>query len=182
MQLAIYNPRERVIWFSMWFLASVASFGVAFFPMFHRLVDGRNRHFHREVELEQKVVQWLKQNGKQPPAVTEPPKDINAKVWAASIILIIPAFILLYCLSRDLRAHELHQDKFLADAFPKRVFMPQTISTKKYAIISVITLGIGGIYWLYKIVNLYNAHFKAQWQIEKEITRLIEDNKNGELM
>ena len=182
MQLAIYNPKERVIWFSMWFLASVATFGAAFFPMFHRLVDGRNRHFRREVELEQKVAQWLKQKGKQPPATAEPSHEINAKAWAASIILIIPAFIVLYYLSRDLQAHELHQDAFLAAAFPQRMFMPQTIPIKKYALISIVTLGVGGIYWLYKIVNLYNAHFKAQWQVEKEIARLMEDNKNGELM
>lgn len=182
MQLAIYNPKERVIWFSMWFLASVATFGAAFFPMFHRLIDGRNRHFSREAELEQKIVQWLKQKGKQSPATVEPLHKINAKAWAASIIFIIPAFIILYYLSRDLQTHELHQDKFLATAFPQRMFMPQTIPIKKYALISIATLGIGGIYWLYKIVNLYNAHFKAQWQVEKEITRLMEDNKNGEFV
>ena len=36
---------DRKVWFSMWFLGAVVTFGVAFFPMFYRLVDGRNRHF-----------------------------------------------------------------------------------------------------------------------------------------
>jgi len=182
MQLEIYNPRERVIWFSMWFMASVATFGAAFFPMFHRLIAGRNKHFRREVELEQKVVEWLTQKDKPAPAIAKSPSEINAKAWAASIVLIIPAFILLYKLSQDLQKHELHQDAFLAAAFPERMFMPQTIPIKKYALISIATLGIGGIYWLYKVVNLYNAHFKAQWQVEKEITRLMEDKKIGEFM
>ena len=35
---------DRKIWFSMWFLGAIVTFGLAFFPMFHRLVDGRNRH------------------------------------------------------------------------------------------------------------------------------------------
>jgi len=52
--------------------------------------------------------------------------------------------------------------------------MPQTIPIKKYVLISIVTLGVGGIYWFYKIVNNYNAHFKAQWKLEKEIARLME--------
>jgi len=182
MQTTIYNPRERVIWFSMWFLASVATFGAALFPMFHRLVDSRNRHLRREAELEQQIAQWLRKQGKQPPATVECPSAMNAKAWTASIILIIPAFIIIYYLSKDLQAHEIHQDAFLAAAFPERMFMPQTIPIKKYVLISIVTLGVGGIYWLYKLVNLYNAHFKAQWQVEKEIARLMEDKKVGEFM
>ena len=182
MQLQIYNPKERVIWFSMWFLASVATFGVTFFPMFHRLVDGRNRHFCREAELEKQIAQWLKTQGKTAPAPTECPPAMNATAWAASIILIIPSFFITYYLSKDLRVHEAHQDAFLAAAFPERMFMPQTIPIKKYVLITIVTLGVGGIYWLYKVVNLYNAHFKAQWQVEKEIARLMEEQKVGKSM
>ena len=105
---------------------------------------------------------------------------MNAKAWAASIILIIPAFVIDYYLSKDLLLHEKHQDAFLADAFPERMFMPQTIPIKKYALITIVTLGVGGIYWLYKIINLYNAHFKAQWKVEKEIARLMEEKTVGE--
>ncbi len=69
--------------------------------------------------------------------------------------------------------------QFLAAAFPQRMFMPQTIPIKKYALITIVTLGVGGIYWLYKIVNNYNAHFKAQWRYEKEIARLMEEKPLG---
>jgi hypothetical protein len=78
-------------------------------------------------------------------------------------------------LSKDLRVHERNQDAFLAAAFPERIFMPQTIPIKTYVLITIVTLGVGGIYWLYKVVNLYNAHFKAQVQVEKEIVRLMEE-------
>jgi threonine-phosphate decarboxylase len=168
--------KERVTWFSMWLLASVASFGAALFPMFHRLVDSRNIHFRREAELEKRISDMLKKQGKTPPATMES-RDMNAKAWAASIILIIPVFILMYRLTRDLRDHEMQQDAFLAAAFPERMFMPQTIPIKKYVLVTIVTLGLGGVYWLYKIVNNYNAHYEAQWKIEQEIARLMEEKE-----
>jgi len=171
--------KERVTWFSMWFLGAICTFGAAFFPMYYHMVDSRNRHFAREVVLEQQVADYLRKNGKIPPEVASP-KYLNAKAWAASIILIIPAFIIDYYLSRDLYLHEKHQDAFLAAAFPQRMFMPQTIPIQKYVLITIVTLGVGGIYWLYKIVNNYNAHFKAQWKLEKEIARLMEEKQVGE--
>jgi len=170
---------DRRIWFSMWFLASIATFGVGFFPMFYRLIKSRNNHFRREANLEKQISDFLRAQGKEPPAIGNP-YDMNAKALAASIILLIPAFIIVYYLSIDLRNHEEHQDKFLASAFSERMFMTQTIPIKKYALITFFTLGVGGIYWLYKIVNLYNAHFKAQAEIEKEVARLMEEKEVGE--
>jgi threonine-phosphate decarboxylase len=169
--------REKLTWFSMWFLASIASFGAAFFPMFYRLVENRNRHFQREAELEKQISEALRKQGKTPPDTEGNPSEMNAKAWAASIILIVPAFVLMYYLTRDLYFHEKHQNEFLASAFPQRMFMPQTIPIKKYALITILTLGIGGIYWLYKISNNYNSHFEAQWKIEPEIARLMEEKE-----
>lgn len=168
---------DRKVWFSMWFLGAVVTFGVAFFPMFYRLVEGRNRHFRKEAELEARVADYLKRQGKEPPAVSERFKAMNAKAWAASIILVVPVFVIVYLLSRDLAVHERNQDAFLAAALPERVFMPQTIPIKTYAIITLVTLGVGVVYWLYKVVNLYNAHFKAHLQVEKEMVRLMEEEK-----
>ncbi len=171
---------DRKIWFSMWFLGAVVTFGLAFFPMFHRLIEGRNQHFKKEEALEQQVTAYLQSQGKTMPKVTQPPREMNAKAWAASIILIIPVFVITYLLSKDLIAHEAEQDQFLAQAFPERMFMPQTIPIKTYALITILTLGIGVIYWLYKLVNLYNAHYKANLQVEKKIVSLMEEKKIGE--
>jgi threonine-phosphate decarboxylase len=179
MQRATYNPmaKEKVTWFSMWFLAAIASFGVAFFPMFYRLVDSRNKHFEREAELESKIVDFAREQGRTTPETMGALRGRNAKLWAVSIILIVPVFVLLYKLSIDLLIHEKQQDTFLAAAFPERMFMPQTIPIKKYVLITIVTLGIGGIYWLYKITNIYNAHYEAQWKVETEIARLMEETK-----
>ena len=168
---------DRKIWFSMWFLGAIVTFGVAFFPMFYRLVEGRNRHFLSEAEFEGQVAACIKTHKKEPPAASKQFKMMNSKVWAASIILVVPIFIIVYLLSKDLVVHESNQDAYLAAALPERVFMPQTIPIKTYAIITLITLGVGVIYWLYKVVNLYNAHFKAHLQVEKEMVRLMEEEK-----
>lgn len=173
------RPTEKIVWFSMWFLASIATFGVAFFPMFYRLIESRNIHFQREAALEKQIAVALQAQGKKPPVTLAAPKSRNAAAWAASIILIVPAFMIIYLLSKDLLLHEKHQDEFLAEVLAEKMFMPQTIPIKKYVLITLVTLGIGGVYWLYKIVNNYNAHFKAQWKLEKEVVLLMEENKIG---
>jgi len=97
----------------------------------------------------------------------------NAKLWAASIILILPVFVIAYFLSKDLVLHEKRQQAFLARLFPERAYAPQSIAIKKCAVITAATLGVGVIYWLYKIINTYNSHFKEQRKIEDEIIRFI---------
>jgi hypothetical protein len=168
---------DRTTWFSMWFLAAIVTFGLAFFPMFYRLIEGRNRHFQHEAEFENQVVAYLRSQGKEPPAISEHFKRRSAGAWAVSIVLVIPVFVILYLLSGDLLVHERSQEKFLASAFSVRMFMTQTIPIKTYVLITIVTLGVGGVYWLYKVVNLYNAHFKAQLQVEKEVSVLMEEEK-----
>ena len=168
---------DRTLWFSMWFLASIASFGLAFFPMFYRLIDSRNRHFRREIELEKQIAAFLKKQGKEPIATPSSFHEMNAKAWTAAIVLVIPVFVITYLLSMDLLRHEKYQDALLAGTFPEKMFMPQTIPIGKYALITIFTLGVGIVYWLYKIVNMYNAHFKAHREIEKEIVKLMEEGR-----
>lgn len=158
------------------------TFGVAFFPMYYRLVEGRNRHFQNEAEFEQHVGTYLKSKGLEPPSTNRSVKARNSKLWAVSIILIIPAFIIVYLLSKDLILHEQEQDAFLVAALPKRVFMTQSIPIKTYLLITLVTLGVGVVYWLYKLVNFYNAHYKAHLQVEKEMVSILEEEKNVKLV
>jgi hypothetical protein len=141
---------------------------------------GRNNHFQREEAQEKQIAAFLSKQGKTVPALPKRPREMNAKAWTAAIILVIPVFIITYLLSKDLMVHELEQDRFLAAAFPERMFMPQTIPIKTYALITILTLGIGVVYWLYKVVNLYNAHYKAHLQVDKQVTSLMEEKKIGE--
>ena len=171
---------DRITWFSMWFLASIATFGLAFFPMFYYLIERRNKHFLRQDELENRVITFFRNEGKESQPTTNFLPERNAKLWAVSIILILPVFVIAYFLSKDLVLQEKRQQAFLTKLFPERDYVPQNIAIKKYALITVATLGVGIVYWLYKIINTYNNHFMEQRQIEDEIIRLMEAKSYGE--
>ncbi len=160
---------DRKMWFSMWFLGAIASFGVAFFPFFYYSVERRNGHFQRQAEFERKVAALCKKEWN-----PKPLPERNAKLWAASIILIVPVFALAYVLSKDLNEHEKRMHEFLAACYPERKYTTQWVFIRNCALITVATLGFGVIYWLYKIVNLYNNHFKEHYHIEHELTQLME--------
>ncbi|MCL2868305.1 MAG: hypothetical protein FWF27_02525 [Candidatus Bathyarchaeota archaeon] len=168
---------DQKIWFSMWFLGAIVTFGLAFFPMIYRLIENRNYHFKKEELLKEQVTKYLQNQNKPTQKINPPPHMMNTKIWTTAIILIFPIFIITYLLSKDLALHEAEQDKFLAQVFPERIFMTQTIPIKTYAIITIVTLGFGIIYWLYKVVNQYNAHYKAHLQVEKKISSLMEEKK-----
>ena len=169
---------EQKIWFSMWFLSAIVTFGLAFFPMIYRLIKNRNHHFKKEETLKKQITLHLQNQNKPAPKLSHTPREMNAKIWTVAVVLIIPLFIIAYLLSKDIALHEIEQDKFLAQAFPERIFMTQTIPIKTYTIITIVTLGFGVIYWLYKIVNQYNAHYTAHLQIEKKISNLMEEKKS----
>lgn len=169
---------DRRIWFSMWFLSAIVTFGIAFFPLFYRLLNGRNRHLQNYSKTQKRLFEYMKSKDKQPLEPNHTVKEYNPKLWTASIILIIPAFIILYLLTKDLIAHEKEEEAYLSVVLPQRVFMTQTIPQTTYVLITIVTLGVGGVYWLYKVINLYNSHFKADLLVEKEIARLMEEEGN----
>jgi hypothetical protein len=157
---------DRIMWFSMWFLASVASFGVAFFPMFYLMVKRRNKHFQNHIENEKKSKQ-IERDGITDSAILDLLPERNAKLWTLSILLVFPVFIITYILTKDLLVHEKHQQKVYSKIFPDKQFITQNISLKKYALITLLTLGFGVIYWLYKTMNMYNTHFIHQEKVEE---------------
>lgn len=163
---------DRIMWFSMWFLASIASFGIAFFPMIYLMMKRRNNHFKRHNETERKNLDLNKDSVDS--TTLDLPIERNTKIWTLSIFLIFPIFIITYFLSKDLITHEkLHQKKY-AKIFHNKQFTPQEVSAKKYLLLTLFTLGIGIIYWLYKTINMYNSHFIHQEKIEGELVKIEE--------
>lgn len=166
---------DRMMWFSMWFLGAIATFGVAFFPLFYYSIERRNLHFKRQKEFEHKFSEFQGKNWNSNKITTR-----NSKLWAASTTLVIPVFIIAYFLSKDLLFHEKRQAEFFSKVYPDLNYVPQKISIRNCTLITVATLGVGVIYWLYKIVNVYNNHFKEQRHIEHEILRLMEAKSHVE--
>jgi len=184
------------MWFSMWAALSIASFGVAWSPMIYYLIKRRNEHFIRQRKLEALILGRLK---KENPgmSVVDSQKDSlgksrNAYVWTIASLLIFPAFYVFYFLKKDLREHEMHEHDFLAEVTELAKKSETSLSLhgfaetpsfplKKYLMISVGTLGLAAAYWLYRIFNDYNLHFKMQWKNEDALLSFLKslDEKSG---
>jgi uncharacterized membrane protein len=169
---------DRIMWFSMWFLAAVATFGLAFFPMFYLLIERRNKHFARQKEVLDLVVVHLKDRGVDLKLEKNNSAERNSLVLALSIVLIFPIFIIAYLLSKDLVLHEEKQRMLFGSLLQEKNFEVPSINIKRCVLLTVITLGLGIVYWLYKIFNSYNRHFKEQWMMEDKIFELLVKGEN----
>ena len=174
----------------MWAVLSVASFGIAWFPMIYYAIKRRNDHFARQQKLETLIINKLRKT--QTPEnvdsdsskTTKPLTPRNATALTLSTILIIPAFYIFYSLKSDLQKHEAHEHIFLTEICALAKDSGATLNIQsyattprfavgKYAFLSVVTFGLAAAYWLYRIFNDYNNHFKMQWIIEDELLRFL---------
>jgi hypothetical protein len=177
---------DRIMWFSMWAVLSVASFGIAWFPMIYYLIKRRNAHFARQEKLETLILSRLKKSESPEKPLSDSSEtkvhasSRNAHAWTLSTLLIIPAFYVFYFLKSDLRKHEDHEHDFLVEVIElaKDSEVPLNIhgfSTtpsfplNKYLVLNVVTFGLAAAYWLYRLFNDYNNHFKMQWKNEDEL-------------
>ena len=191
---------DRVMWFSMWFLLSIATFGIAWILMIYLLIKRRNAHFSRQERLETITLSKLRHlKAEQQHYDIEsdstrnekPPLLRNAQAWALSTILIIPAFCVFYFLSSDLQRHEEYEHVFLMEAISLakdpglELHVNDFTVTKKFAldrylILTIVTFGLAAVYWLYRIFNDYNRHFKRQWKLEDELVEFLKPINDSE--
>ena len=185
---------DRIMWFSMWVVLAVASFGIAWFLMIYYLIKRRNAHFSRQQKLEELILDKINSANRKKTKIdsSEQKNQLlprNSLGLTLLTILIVPAFYVFYFLKNDLQKHEEHEHDFLSKVITltrdsdvpldiKSFVTSSSISTKKYVVLSVVTCGLAAVYWLYRIFNDYNSHFKMQWLIEDELLSfLIETEK-----
>ena len=176
----------------MWAVLSVASFGVAWFPMMYYLIKRRNVHFSRQEKLEELILSELRRANNPEKVAPESAKPTNRfssrnpKAWTLSTILVVPSFYIFYFLKSDLQKHEEHEHDFLSEVttLAKDSKVPLNIQCfvtspsfplDKYLVLSVVSFGLAAAYWLYRIFNDYNSHFKMQWMIEDELLRFLKE-------
>ncbi len=176
------------MWFSMWVILSIATFGIAWFPMIYYMIKRRNDHFSRQEKLEALILSKLRKrlgksaSNSQKTANLAPSR--NAGAWTFFSLLIFPAFYVVYFLKSDLVKHEEHEHDFLAEimALAKDSDVSLNIhgfttsksfKLGKYLGLNIVTLGLAIAYWLYRIFNDYNNHFKMQWKIEDELLSFL---------
>jgi hypothetical protein len=159
--------------------------------MVYYLIKRRNAHFSRQQKLEELILNKLKtansQKSKDEPTEQETQlPSRNATLLTVLTIPIVPAFYVFYFLKNDLQKHEEHEHDFLSkvtklteDSEVKLNIQgfrtSPGFSMKKYVGLSVVTCGVAAAYWLYRIFNEYNSHFKMQWIIEDELLRFLKE-------
>lgn len=189
---------DKIMWFSMWVVLSVASFGIAWFPMIYFLIKRRNAHFSRREKFETLILSKLKNKESPEKSPLDSSQSMNQwsnrspQEWTILTLLIFPAFYIFYFLNRDLRKHEEHEHDFLVEVIAltkDSVVSPKiqdftaapSFQLDKYLVLSVVTFGLAAAYWLYRIFNDYNNHFRMQWKNEDALLSFIKtiDKKTG---
>jgi hypothetical protein len=179
---------DKIMWFSMWAVLSVASFGIAWFSLIYYSIKRRNNHLLRQEKLEKLVLNKLKKTDAKEDAMETKSQlsQRNAVVWTISTILVVPAFYIFYVLMVDLKKHEMHEHEFLSEVvklakgsgvpldIQEFVDLP-SISRDKFVALSVVTCGLAGVYWIYRIFNEYNSHFRMQWMLEDTLLSFLEE-------
>jgi hypothetical protein len=179
---------DRIMWFSMWIILSIATFGIAWFPMIYYMIKRRNAHFSRQEKLEALILSKLKKRLGKSRSNSQKTDNIalsrNATAWTVSSLLIFPAFYVVHFLKSDLVKHEEHEHDFLAEILASAKESGVSLNIHgfttsnnfklgKYLALNVASLGLAIAYWLYRVFNDYNNHFKMQWKIEDELLSFL---------
>jgi len=172
-------------------------FALLYAILVYKLVSRQNEHLKREVVLRSAMINYLREKAReqykdqiiagQIATMESINQEASYKEQENSALLFtIFAFIpilnlyVLYVLTKypfehDSRWHAFTQQAQYAlgqvginIATPSWKTLPRR-SFWLYFILSIVTLGLFGIYWLYKLIDDPNEHYKAQWQFEDQL-------------
>ncbi|MEM2493100.1 MAG: DUF4234 domain-containing protein [Nitrososphaerota archaeon] len=184
---------------SFYLVALIAS--IIYAILLYRLIARRNRHFSRQLRLLEYTVQLLREAARLRGADAEArlisverelreardeEGERSAVLWTILTVFTgIAGLYVYYFLMRDFRRHEQREDRVLEDLsavissiggmpLPGRGESVPKRSFALYLALSLVTLGIFGIYWTYALIRDPNVHFREQARLEDELLRRLE--------
>lgn len=117
-------------------------------------------------------------------------EEKSAGVWVILSIITgsIAGLYVMYFLTVDIYKHFKNQSRFVnalvsgmnslgvtnVASIPITVESQYEVPSRSFAlylVLTIITLGIFGIYWSYIIFKDYNEHFRTQWRLEDELVQ-----------
>jgi hypothetical protein len=168
----------------------------------YKLIKRRNTHFKRQNFLTEDIIAAVRAIAKKKginidvelsscertireAKVEETEK--GAMLWAIlSAIIFLAQWYVYYFLMKDFYKHERREDGFWEDlrrtldkcgvtfSIPQRMEATPDRSFVLYLILTIITLGLFGIYWIYVLLKDPNQHFKYHMQIEDQLLSTLE--------
>ena len=186
------------------YIAIIASF-ILFIILTYKLIKRRNHHFKRQILLFEDITATIKKAATKKEIDTEYDigtlertlKEIKAEetesekstmLW--TILATINPLALLYVwyfLMKDFHKHEKREDTLWTQVSqilnktgikletPTRTDPLLERSFALYLILTIITLGLFGIYWLYTLLKDPNTHFTHHTKIEDQILPILEN-------
>ena len=168
----------------------------------YKLVKRRNTHFKRQQFLFEDVTSAVRTIAEKKGVDVEAglsscnrtvrearaeETEKGAVLWAIlSAIIFFAEWYVSYFLMKDFYKHERREDGFWDDlskvidkcgvtfSLPRRTEIIPNRSFVLYLILTIITLGLFGIYWLYVLLKDPNEHFKYHIQAEDELLSALE--------
>ncbi len=185
--------------------AVIASF-ILFVVLIYRLVRRRNHHFRRQILLFEDIGATIRKIttkkgidaefdlGALDRAVKEiraeeTESEKSAMLWALfSPFNPIAILYVYYFLMKDFNKHERREDALWAETrrildkagikleIPARTNPLLERSFALYMILTIITLGLFGIYWLYALLKDPNTHFEYHAKMEDQVVSVLESS------
>jgi hypothetical protein len=168
----------------------------------YMLVKRRNTHFKRQIFLFEDIVAAVKiiaakkgvdvevMSASSERTVREAKAEETAKdavLWAIlSAFIFLAVWYVWYFLMRDFYKHERREDGFWEDiskvldkcgikfSVPRRMEPLPDRSFALYLILTILTMGLFGIYWLYVLLKDPNLHFRYHMQVEDQLLSALE--------
>jgi len=172
---------------------------IVVYPLY-LLIKRRSAHFRRDATLRSAIIEYLKARAaSQNVGISSEVATMNvvhseslgeereksAVMWTIlSVIVPFVGIYVLYFLTKDPPNHDHRQLSFMqqAQSAASKLGMTIVVPTWKslpgrsfflYFIITIITVGLFGIYWYYVLFKDFNEHFKAQWIFEDQLVSTI---------
>lgn len=187
------------------YIALLVSF-ILFVILMYQLVKRRNHHFRRQILLFEDIAATIRKATVKKGVdaefdlgsldrtlreikAEETESEKSAMLWA--ILAPLNGFALLYVwyfLMKDFIKHEKREDAFWAETsrilgktgikldLPPRTEPLLDRSFALYFILTIITVGLFGVYWLYALLKDPNAHFRYHMKAEDQILPVLESS------
>ena len=167
----------------------------------YMLITRRNNHFKRQSRFYDDLIAYIKSLSSKKGVdaevglsslertVSEMKADEtekNAVLWVIlhAAVQFIPLLYVLYFLGRDFRLHERREDGLIEDSNKILESLGVSVGVRRlnpipersfvlYLILTMLTFGLFGIYWLYILITDPNNHFKHHIQYEDELMSKI---------
>ncbi len=163
--------------------------GILSIYLIYLLVARRTEHFMRQRGILTSVAAVLKEKGKETKELDTILYDVEreerprgAGLWVIlSLVTAIAALYVYHFLNKDFYKHERREDEALTYLrttlsldVSSRVEAITNRSTALFIILSIITLGLFSIYWVYTVIKDANNHFKNHIGWEDRLVTAIE--------